>query len=143
MAAEAAILDRDHRILHHLRDLGVRQPFAIARAQTDDRGAVIGQDADHLAVGRGFEFVETRQLRFGHIDGDDERNDAEQGGDAGKAQTQHEPAAPAGDNFGRLGHRYERGLRGLTEPRQAQVQAVRRANQSARGRKSRLIEFMQ
>jgi hypothetical protein len=49
MRAEAAILDRDHRVAHDRRDLAVGKPFAEAGPKRQENGIVGGADADHLA----------------------------------------------------------------------------------------------
>jgi hypothetical protein len=49
VAAEAAILDRDHRRTHRRGDFLIAQPAPEARAERDQQAAVGGAHADHLA----------------------------------------------------------------------------------------------
>ena len=54
---ETAILGRHHRIDHDRGDLVIAQPATEARPQGDDDRSVRRMDADHLAIGGGFEAV--------------------------------------------------------------------------------------
>ena len=74
MAAEAPVLDRDHRVAHHRRDLVVGQPFAEARPERHAGPAVGGADPDHLAevVALG-ELGIARQIGDRDRDRDDQR----------------------------------------------------------------------
>jgi hypothetical protein len=94
MRAEAAILHSDHRVAHDGWDLVVGQPFAIARPHRHDHRAVGGVHADHLAVGRGFQLLEGRQLRALDIDGHDQGDQPQDNEHARDAQCQHQPATP-------------------------------------------------
>src|SRR3546814_16411651 len=63
---KAPVLDRDHRLAHDRRNLVEAQPFAEARAQRDDDGAVIGPPADHLtAVVTADELAGSQERRVG------------------------------------------------------------------------------
>ena len=62
MAAEALVLDRDHRRAHRRRDLVIGQPAAEARPQRDQQGPVGGADPDHLAkVGALAQLLDSRE----------------------------------------------------------------------------------
>ena len=74
---EAAILHRNRRGAHDLGDLGVGQPFAVARPERHDDGAVGGMHPDHLPVGRGFQLLEARKLILGDVHRDAQRDRAE------------------------------------------------------------------
>ncbi len=87
----AAILDRDHRILHHLRDLVRGQPLAEAGAQLDDLGPVARAHDDGLRGLRRLELVIAghRADRKGHCQADEQH---QQQGQRGAPDRQ--PAAP-------------------------------------------------
>ncbi len=79
MAAEPAVLGRDHRRAHFRRDLVVGQPLAEARPHRDQHLAVGGADPDHLAeVGALGELAVARQIGGRDGDGDDQREQSEQ-----------------------------------------------------------------
>ena len=154
MALEAAILDCDDRVLHHLRDLVVFDPLAIARSQRDEDGAVGGMDADHLAVRRGFELVVAGQRGASRIDRDQQRHDGDQpDGDAGDQGPQGDPlpgraGAPPGFAGGSLrfsGSHRDRWLRPKAAAHKNQPPEASLAPfvLPPRERKSRLTEFMQ
>ncbi len=115
-------------------------------------------DADHLAVGRGFQLVEARQRRLGRIDRDQQRDEGEQRQRCRRLITvqkatrfQQEKSAP----FGRADH----GWRVLSMPSEEwRLSPIRPAHKDQalqallasagvrcrpRERKSRLAEFMQ
>src|SRR3546814_9304266 len=48
MIAKAPVLDRDHRILHHLRRFAQRQPAAVIGAERQENRAIGGADEDRL-----------------------------------------------------------------------------------------------
>ena len=80
VAAEAAVLGRDHRRPHFRRDLVVGQPFAEARPKRHENLAVGGADADHLPeVGPFGEVRVARQIGAGDRDRDHQRENAEEG----------------------------------------------------------------
>ena len=83
--AKAAILDRDHRVLHHLRRFVQRQPAPVIGAEREEDGAVGGVDTDRLARGRALEFLETRDALHRDADRDRDRDRADQ----------RQPQAPA------------------------------------------------
>ena len=99
MRAEAAILHRDRRGAHDVGDAIVGQPFAIARPERDDDGAVRGMDSDHLAVGGGFQLLETRQLVLGDIDRDPQPDRAQHREPQQHLHQEDEPAAPGRPGF--------------------------------------------
>ena len=65
MRLEALILDRDHRILHHLRYFGGIEPFAEARAQFHDLAAIARAHDDGLADLSGLQLIEAGQRSGG------------------------------------------------------------------------------
>ena len=79
VAAEAAVLGRDHRRAHFRRDLVVGQPLAEARPDRDQDLAVGGADPDHLpevaALG---EIAVARQIGDRDRDRDDQRQHRQQ-----------------------------------------------------------------
>ena len=81
MRSEAAILDGDHRVFHHRRDLVARQPAAIARPDFLNDGAVRRTHADHLALLDILEIGVARQF------GPGDRHHHHQGDQADQAQS--------------------------------------------------------
>jgi hypothetical protein len=79
VAAEAAVLDRDHRVLHHLGYGVVGHPAPVARPQRDELGAVAGADHDHLSDLAGLQRPIARQRASRDRDRDDEDHRSEQG----------------------------------------------------------------
>ena len=61
MRIEPLVLDRDHRILHHLGDLVVGKPPAVARPDLDQFGTVARPHDDGLGRLRGLQLVIARQ----------------------------------------------------------------------------------
>src|SRR3546814_2899743 len=60
MIAKAPVLDRDHRILHHLWRFAKRQPAAVIGAERQEDRAIGGADANRLSRGRFLELLEAR-----------------------------------------------------------------------------------
>ena len=78
MRAEAAVLDRDHRVAHDRRDPVVGQPFAEHRAHRLDDVAIGGADPDHLAqIVAADELAIARQLADRDRDRDAKRDQAD------------------------------------------------------------------
>lgn len=77
--AKAAVLDRDHRILHHLWHLAQRQPAPVVRPEREEDGAVGGVDAHRLAGGRFLERLEAGHPLHREPDRDRQRDRADEG----------------------------------------------------------------
>src|SRR3546814_2640484 len=75
MMAKAPVLDRDHRILHHLRRFSEGQPAAVIGAERQENRAVGGADADRLSRGRFLELLEARHPLHRDADRDAERDE--------------------------------------------------------------------
>ena len=92
MAAEAAVLGRDHRGAHLRRDLVIGQPSAEARSDRDQNLPVGGADPDHLAEVRALgEIGIARQIGARDGDRDDQREKREQGGIGDPFEDAHRP----------------------------------------------------
>ena len=78
MRAVAAILDGDHRVLHHLRNFAAGQPAPVAGADFLDDCAVHRAHADHLALLDILKIGVTWQFRARDCHHDDKRDQADQ-----------------------------------------------------------------
>jgi hypothetical protein len=92
---KAFVLDADHRILHHLRDLIDGEPAAETGAERYDYGAVRRMDADHLAVGRGLEAFVGRQGLHRHDDRSHQRDKASRRRESTDLEQADEPESHA------------------------------------------------
>ena len=95
MIAKAPILDRNHRILHHLRRFAQRQPAPVIGPERQEYGTVGGMDADRLAGRRLLQFLEARDALRRNADRDRDRDDADQRKREAPAEQTAEPEAQA------------------------------------------------
>ncbi len=93
--AETPVLDRDHRVLHHLRRFPERQPAPVIGAERQEHRAVGGVDADRLPRGRFLQLLETRDTLHRDADRDRERDRADEREAEAPAKQPPQPDAPA------------------------------------------------
>src|SRR6478736_5443287 len=95
MMVEPPVLDRDHGILHRLRNLAPAEPLAVIRPQLDDFTAVARADDDRLAVLAAHEGGEAGHRARGEEHRAAEREGTEEHQRAAPDHQASEPKAPA------------------------------------------------
>jgi hypothetical protein len=91
---EAAILHRDHCVLHHLRDFVGMKPLAVARAERDDLASVARAHDDRLADLAVHQRGVAGHVARGEIDRRAEREQQQRGERAAPHEQAPEPDPP-------------------------------------------------